>query len=79
MMTITYTAEQAAAIVAKWNDLANAESQLDAAQAHLVISGDNFDDEIESQGYATIEVPARQSKSGNPATFIIDENELTIE
>lgn len=78
-MHITYTATQAEAIVAKWNALAGESHQLEAAQAHLVIGGDNFDSDIEDQGYSTIEVRASESKTGNPATFIIEDAELTIE
>lgn len=79
MTNITYTPAQAAAIVAKWNELANDANQLEADQAHLAISDENFDADIISDGYATIEVGQFASKTGTPVTFIIEDTDLTIE
>ena len=78
-MQITYTTPQAEAIVAKWNALAKESHQIEVSRAHLVINGDNFDSDIEGQGYSTIEVNGLASKTGNPATFIVEDTELTIE
>ena len=77
-MQITFTADQDAAIVAKWNNAAKMDRQLEAGQAHLVV-GDNFDSDIESQGYHEVEVRGVESSTGNPAAFIIEDHEVTIE
>ena len=77
-MIIEYTAAQAAAIVAKWNDLANDDNQLTANQAHLIFH-DNSDAEMEEQGCTSIEVHGRQSRDGNPATLYITEEVISFE
>ena len=77
-MTFTYTPDQAAAIVAKWNELATAENNVSAKNAHLIFH-DNSDDEMEDRGYTTIEVGRFQSKTGNPATFEIHTSDVELE
>lgn len=75
-MSFTYTTEQAAEIVAKWNALAKA--QLTPDQAHLVFH-DNSDDDMETQGRTTIEVGRFDSKSGNPETFEVLSSEVEMD
>lgn len=74
----TLTSEQAAAIVAKWNELANEANQLTAEQAHLVFH-DNSDEEMAVDGCTQIEVSAARSRTGKPASFYITEEEITAE
>ncbi len=76
-MIITYSTEQSAAIVAKWNEHANDENQLTADQAHLVFH-DNSDADMTDQGYTQIEVGSFRSRTGNPATFIVEDSEVTL-
>lgn len=78
MIAITFTPAQSAAIVAKWNDLANEANQLGADQAYLVV-GDGFDEDIEAHGEHMVELRGTKSASGNPVTFTILESDATIE
>ena len=77
-MHISFTSAQDAAIVNKWNSAAKSEKQIEVGQAHLVV-GDNFDSDIASNGYHQVEVGQFDSDTGNPVTFIIEANEVTIE
>ncbi|MEM9969024.1 MAG: hypothetical protein AAF755_13115 [Pseudomonadota bacterium] len=78
MTSYTFTAEQSAAAIAKWNDLANTDNQLSLDQVHLIL-GDNFDSDIEDNGCSQIEVGTFASKTGNPATFYIFEEDVTVD
>jgi len=77
-MSFTYTNEQAAKIVAKWNELTNESYQISADKAHTLFH-DNSDDEMDMQGYTTIEVGRFASKTGNPVTFEIDDTEVCMD
>lgn len=77
---ITLTPEQDAAIVAKWNELAKADRQVDPGFAHVILDmNDNLEIEMEETGSATIEVGMLDSKTGNPITFEIYTSEVDIE
>ena len=76
MFSYQYTPAQAQAIANQWNELANDSNQIDWLQCHTIMH-DNFDDELSLSGAASIEVSARESKTGNPATFDIYEHQLT--
>lgn len=78
MINITFTPEQSAAIVAKWNEVADARHQLTAGQAHL-IPGDNFEDDIDVLGEHQVEIRGLHTASGNPATFYIFRKDVTVE
>jgi hypothetical protein len=71
-----YTPAQAQAIANQWNELANDSHQIDWLQCYTIIN-DSFDDEMSLSGAASIEVSARESKTGNPTTFNIYEHQLT--
>lgn len=78
MFSITFTADQAAAIAAKWNQYANEANQITADQAHLVPE-DSFEADIEDTGEHMVEVGAFKSATGRPITFTISANDVTIE
>ncbi len=78
MFSYTYTKDQARAIVRQWNALADEYHQLEWSDCHQIF-GDNFDDELSENGEALIEIAARASKSGRPATFYVYESDLTKE
>ena len=78
MISITFTAEQDAAIVAKWNEHAAESHQLSKGEAYLVV-GDSIESDIEEAGSHTVEVRGLQSKNGNPVTFEIFEKDVTVE
>ncbi len=76
---ISITHSQAVNLVDEWNALANSNNQLAYTEAHLVMSGDNFDDELIDDGVATVEVGRFQSASGNPETFNVWASDVCIE
>ncbi|MCT4557366.1 MAG: hypothetical protein N4A61_04825 [Pelagimonas sp.] len=78
MTTYTFTDQQSAALVARWNEHANDENQINSDQVHLMIS-DNFDADMENDGCALVEVGRFASKTGNPATFYIYEEDVTVD
>ena len=69
-MTFTYTPKQAAAIAARWNDLANGRNQISASDVHHIF-GDNADEDIATHGATLVEVRAMHSATGAPATFYV--------
>ena len=75
MFSYQYTPAQAQAIVNQWNELANDSHQIDWLQCHAIMH-DSFDDELALSGAASIEVSARESKTGNPIKFDIYEHQL---
>tara|TARA_R110001606_G_scaffold319978_1_gene466954 strand:+ start:1551 stop:1847 length:297 start_codon:yes stop_codon:yes gene_type:complete len=76
---VGYTKSQGQAIVRLWNSYAKPAYQLECDQACLIMKeNDNFDEEIIENGYAVIEVPARESNTGNPITFDIEASNLNI-
>tara|TARA_R100000951_G_scaffold459_1_gene2096 strand:+ start:820 stop:1401 length:582 start_codon:yes stop_codon:yes gene_type:complete len=77
-MTFTYTPEQAAAIAARWNDLANARNQINASDVHHVFS-DNADSDMAADGATLIEVHPFHSATGAPETFYVMRHDVTIE
>ena len=77
-MTFTYTPEQAFAIAARWNELANDRNQISASDVHHVF-GDNADDDIETDGATLVEVHPFHSATGAPATFYVMRDEVTVE
>ena len=78
MKTFTYTKEQAQNIVNQWNELSDHNHQLKAEECYLIFDGnDNFDADLNESGATLIEVPANQSRSGNPATFYIYAEDLS--
>lgn len=77
-MTFTYTPEQAATIAARWNALADDNSQINASDAHHVF-GDNADDDMTTHGVTLIEVCAMNSATGAPATFYVTSDDVSIE
>ena len=76
---IFITHSQAVNLVDEWNELANSSNQLAYTEAHLIISGDNFDDELIGDGVATVELRPSQSASGNPETFNVWASDVCIE
>ena len=76
MFSYQYTPAQAQAIANRWNELANDSHQIDWLECHKIMH-DDFDAELALSGAASIEVSARESKTGNPATFDIYEHQLT--
>jgi len=76
---ISITHSQAVNLVDEWNALANSNNQLTYDEAHLIMSGDNFDDELIDDGVATVEVGRFQSASGNPETFNVWASDVCIE
>ena len=77
-MTFTYTPEQAAAIAARWNDLANDRNQISASDVHHIF-GDNADHDIETHGATLVEVHSFHSATGVPETFYVTSDEVTVE
>ena len=77
-MTFTYTPEQASAIAARWNDLANARNQINASDVHHVF-GDNADSDMAADGATLIEVHPFHSATGAPETFYVTSDEVTLE
>ena len=78
MITITFTEEQAAAIVETWNALANEANQLTPDEAYLLVT-DKFEHNIEEFGEHTVEVRGTKSASGRPELFTISIDEVTVE
>ena len=78
-MGIAITFSQAQHLVDQWNDLANSRHQLEYSQAHLVMSGDCFDDELIEDGVTTVEVGSFESATGNPQTFNVWADDVCIE
>lgn len=76
-MTFTYTPEQAATIAARWNALADDNSQISASDVHHVF-GDNADYDIATHNETLVEVRASHS-TGAPATFYVTSDDVTIE
>ena len=77
-MNIAITYSQAQHLVDQWNDLANSRHQLEYSQAHLVMSGDCFDDELIEDGVTTVEVGSFESATGNPQTFNVWADDVCI-
>jgi hypothetical protein len=75
---VGYTKSQGQAIVSLWNSYAKPEYQLECDQAHKTMTADSFDDDILENGYAVVEVPARESNTGNPITFDIMLSDVTL-
>jgi len=65
-------------LVDRWNSYADTAHQLVVGQAHKIMTADNFDDDILENGYAVVEVPARESNTGNPITFDIMLSDVTL-
>jgi hypothetical protein len=76
MTTFSTNPAQAAALASRWNERANDRAQIEDAQAHLLF-GDNADADLEDGGQHMVEVPASQSKTGNPITFYITDADVT--
>ena len=76
---ISTTHSQAVHLVEEWNALANSRNQLAYTEAHLVMAGDNFDDELIDDGVATVELRPSQSATGNPETFNVWASDVCIE
>ena len=76
---ISITHSQAVNLVDEWNALANSSNQLTYAEAHLIMSGDNFDDDLVDDGVTTVELRPSQSASGNPETFNVWASDVCIE
>lgn len=74
----TFTPEQDAVIIARWNELANEKSQLRPGQAHLVV-GDSFHVDISDYGDHYVVIPARYSKTGDATAFHIADDEVTFD
>lgn len=77
-MTFTYTPEQAATIAARWNALADYNSQVSTSDVHHVF-GDNADEDLATHGVTLIEVCAMNSATGAPATFYVTSDDVSIE
>ena len=77
-MTFTYTPEQAEAIAARWNDLANDRNQISASDVHHIF-GDNVDEDLARDGATLVEVRASHSATGAPATFYVTQDDVTVE
>ncbi len=75
---VGYTKSQGQEIVSLWNSYAKPEYQLECDQAYKIMTDDDFDDDILDNGYAVVEVPARESNTGNPITFSIEASDLNI-
>jgi hypothetical protein len=75
-MTFTYTLEQATALAARWNDLANDCNQISAGDVHHIF-GDNADDDMARDGVTLVEVRAFHSATGEPSTFCVTSDEVT--
>lgn len=76
---ISITNSQAIDLVDEWNALANSRAQLAYTEAHLIMSGDNFDDELFFDGVTTVELRPSESASGNPETFAVWASDVCIE
>lgn len=76
---ISITNSQAIDLVDEWNALANSRAQLAYTEAHLIMSGDNFDIELFYYGVTTVELRPSQSASGNPETFAVWASDVCIE
>ena len=76
---ISITESQAIDLVDEWNALANSRNQIAYTEAHLIMSGDNFDDQLFYDGVTTVEVGRFQSASGNPETFNVWASDVCIE
>ena len=76
---ISITHSQAVNLVDEWNALASSRAQLTYDEAHLIMSGDNFDAELIDDGVTTVEVGRFYSASGNPETFNVWASDVCIE
>ena len=76
---ISITESQAVDLVDEWNALANSRNQIAYTEAHLVMAGDNFDDELFYDGVATVELRPSERASGNPETFNVWASDVCIE
>jgi len=65
-------------LVDRWNSYANTAHQLVVGQAYKIMTDDDFDYDILENGYAVVEVPARESNTGNPITFDIMLSDVTL-
>ncbi len=77
-MTFTYTPEQAATIAARWNALADYNSQVSTSDVHHIF-GDNADEDLATHGVTLIEVRASHSATGAPETFYVTLDDVTAE
>jgi hypothetical protein len=77
-MTFTYTPEQAEAIAARWNELANDDNQISTGDVHHIFDV-NAGDDIATDGATLIELRAMQSASGAPALLYVTRDEVTPE
>jgi hypothetical protein len=65
-------------LVDRWNSYANTAHQLVVGQAYKIMTDDDFDYDILENGHAVVEVPARESNTGNPITFDIMLSDVTL-
>jgi hypothetical protein len=65
-------------LVDRWNSYANTAHQLVVGQAYKIMTDDDFDYDILENGYTVVEVPARESNTGNPITFDIMLSDVTL-
>lgn len=77
MIQVHYNKDQAQALVDRWNELANEKYQLTHDKAHLLFT-ENSDSEMEQNGYISIEVGSKASKTGRPVTFDIYRSDVEI-
>ena len=76
---ISITQSQARHLVDQWNDLANSSYQLTYDEAHLIMAGDNFDDDLVEYGVAPVELKGAWSKTGNPVDLAVWSSDVCIE
>ena len=76
---ISITESQAVNLIDEWNALANSRNQIACTEAHLIMTGDNFDDELFYDGVTTVELRPYESASGNPETFNVWASDVCIE
>ena len=74
---IGLTHEQRRALVDRWNDLANKDGQMPEQLSHHLF-GDNTEKEIVEKKTSSVEVPSHASFDGNPQTFSITREDVTI-
>lgn len=76
---ISITESQAVNLIDEWNALANSRNQIAYTEAHLIMSGDSFDDELFYDGVTTVELRPSESATGNPETFNVWASDVCIE
>ena len=76
---ISITESQAINLINEWNALANSRNQIAYTEAHLIMTGDNFDAELIDDGVTTVELRPSESASGNPETFNVWASDVCIE